>query len=702
MTEPLVTVVIPVYNVEKYLDRCVSSVTGQTYQNLEILLIDDGSPDNCPAMCDAWARKDSRIQVTHQKNAGVGMARNAGIEKASGDYLYLLDSDDYIAPETISVCCRAASEEKADVVVFGLKSLDKNGKTRLTAKSDKRKCYSGAEIRDAFILGMVGANPETGWRIGPWMNFGAMLMSANLIRRANWKCVSEKEFISDDLYSILTLYSYVERAVVLPDMFYYYCENEASLTRSYRKDRFPRLMDSYRKFMSLCEECQFHDAVERELTAMFVGSTIAAAKQTVSAPLAFSRRLALLREIVSDELLQKMLNETRFHKRNLQRRLLEYVWRHQLTLLSYCLLKLKIKSAGSGTMKAGVSVIVPAYNAEKTLGKCLDSLLAQDYDNYEIIVVDDGSEDNTQGVAESYDNEKVVCVSRPKFGGGGGVSAARNEGIRHAHGEYLIFCDSDDCVSPHYVRALIENADGDSLVICASTKEYRRLDAEDMRIPFLEFDYTQSPEKLFALLEAGYAQSVWCKLFKKSVIDAHGLAFDQNMCFIEDTKFVFQYLYVVKKIVYLNRALYFYNTSDSTLTKLVSDWIVNSYLSFVEFLAASISNGSLEAARLTDYYNKCVALNYYTLSLRAYAYLPYRKACALRNKMKSHPLVLSVLQNYSYTDDYPNASVNQRMKRLVPQDSELIWALAGFLKRWAERVKRWEWTSHKLKGTSWR
>lgn len=343
MTEPLVTVIIPVYNVEKYLDRCVESVVGQTYRNLEILLIDDGSPDNCPAMCDAWAQRDSRIQVTHQKNAGVGMARNAGIEKASGDYLYLLDSDDYIAPETIGACCRAALEEKADVVVFGLKSLDKNGKTRLTAKSDKRKCYGSAEVREVFIPGMVGANPETGWCLGPWMNFGAILMSANLIRRANWKCVSEKEYISDDLYSILTLYSYVERAVVLPDVFYYYCENEASLTRSYRKDRFLRLKDSYQKFLSLCEACDYNSVISREITALFVSYTIAVAKQTVNAPIAFSRRLALLREIVSDELLQEILKETRFHKRNWQRRLLEYAWRHQFTLLIYLLLKLRSK-----------------------------------------------------------------------------------------------------------------------------------------------------------------------------------------------------------------------------------------------------------------------------------------------------------------------------------------------------------------------
>ena len=101
MVSGLVTVVIPVYNVEAYLDRCVQSVVNQTYKNLEIILIDDGSPDNCPAMCDAWAQKDKRIKVVHKENAGLGYARNTGIEHATGEYICFFDSDDYVAPTLV-------------------------------------------------------------------------------------------------------------------------------------------------------------------------------------------------------------------------------------------------------------------------------------------------------------------------------------------------------------------------------------------------------------------------------------------------------------------------------------------------------------------------------------------------------------------------------------------------------------------------
>ena len=98
---PLISVVVPIYNVEKYLERCVESLRSQTYENLEIILVDDGSPDGCPAICDAYVKKDARIQVIHQVNAGLSRARNAGIDIAGGEYIAFVDSDDYVAPDFI-------------------------------------------------------------------------------------------------------------------------------------------------------------------------------------------------------------------------------------------------------------------------------------------------------------------------------------------------------------------------------------------------------------------------------------------------------------------------------------------------------------------------------------------------------------------------------------------------------------------------
>lgn len=119
MQNSVVSIIVPVYKVESYLDRCVQSIVGQTYKNLEIILVDDGSIDNCPAMCDVWAKKDSRIRVIHKENGGLSSARNAGLEMATGAFLQFTDSDDWLEPEMIAYLVDLAERSEADVVRCG-------------------------------------------------------------------------------------------------------------------------------------------------------------------------------------------------------------------------------------------------------------------------------------------------------------------------------------------------------------------------------------------------------------------------------------------------------------------------------------------------------------------------------------------------------------------------------------------------------
>ena len=111
----LVSVIVPVYKVEPYLDRCVASILAQTYPNLEVILVDDGSPDNCPALCDAWAQRDARIRVIHKKNGGQSDARNVGLDAASGAYISFVDSDDYIAENFIETLYDLLHEYHTDI-----------------------------------------------------------------------------------------------------------------------------------------------------------------------------------------------------------------------------------------------------------------------------------------------------------------------------------------------------------------------------------------------------------------------------------------------------------------------------------------------------------------------------------------------------------------------------------------------------------
>lgn len=119
-----ISVVVPIYNVEPYLNQCVKSILDQTYTNLEIILVDDGSPDNCPQICDDYAKIDERIKVVHKKNGGLSSARNAGIEFATGDYIVFMDSDDFWDDNmAIQKCIDVCSNQMPDVLLFGFKKF---------------------------------------------------------------------------------------------------------------------------------------------------------------------------------------------------------------------------------------------------------------------------------------------------------------------------------------------------------------------------------------------------------------------------------------------------------------------------------------------------------------------------------------------------------------------------------------------------
>lgn len=148
---PKISVIIPVYGVEKYLDRCVSSVVNQTYKNLEIILVDDGSPDNCPKMCDEWASRDARIRTVHRSNGGQSCARNTGLSVASGDYITFVDSDDWIVEDAYEYCVSLLNKyQGADVVQFDIAHAYQNMRPSLERK-EKIEIFEGKRILEYYL-----------------------------------------------------------------------------------------------------------------------------------------------------------------------------------------------------------------------------------------------------------------------------------------------------------------------------------------------------------------------------------------------------------------------------------------------------------------------------------------------------------------------------------------------------------------------
>lgn len=124
---PLISVIVPVYKVEQYLDRCVESIVNQTYHKLEIILVDDGSPDRCPEMCDNWTLKDKRIQVIHKTNGGLSDARNEGLKVANGEFIGFIDSDDWIATEMYEKLMDAIQKDNSDIAACSVEMIWEDG-----------------------------------------------------------------------------------------------------------------------------------------------------------------------------------------------------------------------------------------------------------------------------------------------------------------------------------------------------------------------------------------------------------------------------------------------------------------------------------------------------------------------------------------------------------------------------------------------
>ena len=248
--EPLISVIVPVYKVEPYLDRCVQSIVNQTYKNLEIILVDDGSPDNCPAMCDAWAEKDSRVRVIHKKNGGAASARNAALDVMQGEYIAFTDSDDYIDANMFSALYASIERNNSDISMCELHNVDLNG---AILDSPKLQCeHVKGESRDALVC------------LVEMSSICYCVLYNKLYKRFLWKDVRfpeyriyEDEAVLAKIYALAKTVSYVYRSL------YYYVQSENSIMRSCVDRRNLVVLDIMDMRRSLFEEMQDDDLVAR-------------------------------------------------------------------------------------------------------------------------------------------------------------------------------------------------------------------------------------------------------------------------------------------------------------------------------------------------------------------------------------------------------------------------------------------------------
>ena len=208
-----ISIIVPIYNVEKYLDECLNSIVNQSYTNLEIVLVDDGSPDNCPKMCDEWAKKDNRIIVIHKENGGLSDARNAGLNAITGDYFVFVDSDDFVHKDYIKILKDGIDKYNADICIAS--------HIRFLNSVTQEEIDSNYELHDSLQAYFRLANWHKDYVVA-W----SKMYKTNIFRDLQFK----KGKINEDEFYITEVYYKTDKIVYTPAKIYFYRENPNSIT----------------------------------------------------------------------------------------------------------------------------------------------------------------------------------------------------------------------------------------------------------------------------------------------------------------------------------------------------------------------------------------------------------------------------------------------------------------------------------------
>ena len=320
--DPKVSIVVPCYGVEKYLDRCMLTLVNQSLRDIEIILVDDVSPDRVPQMCDEWAKKDSRIMVIHKtKNEGLGLARNTGLEIATGEYVAFVDSDDFVDVKMYDTLYRKATETNADAVYCNCMFYKDEKHQHPRMDVTQETVFEGRKEVDDFLLDVVGPKPECSHDVQYMMSVWHAVFRKAIFDKHRIRFVSERQLISEDLVFDIDYLHHCEKVVYLPGAFYYYCDNGASLSRKVDKTRYER-------------NKQFLAAIEEKLSAIYpreiyilhfqrqqIHRLISSISQSITIP-----ELGLtLNSIINDNAWRDLLQTYPFKRMNWQHRLYFFV-----------------------------------------------------------------------------------------------------------------------------------------------------------------------------------------------------------------------------------------------------------------------------------------------------------------------------------------------------------------------------------------
>lgn len=336
---PLVSIIVPVYNVENYLDDCISSILNQTYKNIEIIVVDDGSTDSSGKKCDDYSLKDKRIKVFHKKNSGLGLTRNYGIERSSGKYILFVDSDDYVSVDMVSSMINQVNKYSVDSVISGWYKVSENGKIKYEEKYSN-ELFTGDNVKNLLLPRMIGSAPDSKDSI--FTTACAKLYSADIIKNSNLRFVSEREIQSEDLAFQLDYFVVSKKAAVIDNCVYYYRTNQNSLTTKYKANRFDEIKKVYTYVLDKISINDFPSSINLRLSKMMFVQLKVCFNQEI--PMINNKTkkecLMSIKKYMTDELIQEIVCNYPINKLKFSQKLYLLIIKHKLSLIMYILMNI--------------------------------------------------------------------------------------------------------------------------------------------------------------------------------------------------------------------------------------------------------------------------------------------------------------------------------------------------------------------------
>lgn len=513
----LISIVIPVYNAEKYLEQCLNSIKNQTYKNFEVILVNDGSIDHSESICMDFVKVDTRFKYFTKVNGGASSARNLGLDNAQGKYITFIDADDWVDENHLEVLINNIKENNSDMAVSSIKKFDNVSKFgfRVHSKQEKYLLNYNKLNREEFLVIL----PKLIHASNSYKIAVSKLFKKELVMDIRF---DESIVYGEDLDFFFKIYNKINSVSYVDEVTYVYRLHNESTSSKFNQQYAEQVLLIYKKIYEKIEELG--------LPTIHYYTTI---RDLLEFQKDFLENRVLFNEY--QEFL-KNIEETVTYPKDL------------------------------------ISIIVPIYNVYPYLQLCLERIENQTYPHFEVLLINDGSRDNSKDICLEFvekDNRFKYIEQQ-----NAGLSAVRNTGVLNATGEFITFIEGDDFVETNYLEELYYTSlKNDSEIVVGSYKKFKE---EDNNYYIHIFDYREEHfikheliENIAQLENKGLEfQKIWGNLYHKRLFENVMFSVGKN---IADTRTNYKLYMESCKTTYIHKDLYVYRIRKGSISDNISE-----------------------------------------------------------------------------------------------------------------------------------